>query len=94
MSTRELERITGRNRSTIGRFLNGEQAMNTNEIEVFALVFGMSPYQFVSNARTFEASGIHNVTQGPWATSDGELRLVATTDDNKAGAIDGDHIND
>lgn len=92
MTYRALEQATGRSRSTIGRYLNGEQAMNANDVEVFAVVYGLTPYEFVSNARTFEieSSTSSNVTRGPWPTSHGattiteeealELGAVAKTD--------------
>lgn len=53
LSGRWLEKITGRARSYDywSKVVKGTAAMTTNDIQVLGTAFGISPYEFVANAR-------------------------------------------
>ena len=61
LSGRWLETATdgARSRDYWAGFVKNDRAMNTNDIDVLAKLFGMSPFEFVRNARELADVGPH-----------------------------------
>lgn len=67
-------------RSVWAKFYNDTQAMNTNEIAIAARVFGMTPYEFVSQARELSHSNVGGVGEDGRTLSDEEERELRQSD--------------
>ena len=86
-SGRWLEANTPRSRGYWADIMAGNIAMNTNDIEIIADMFGMGAFDFIRRARESNVTGIAyigNVEPLP-------ERLAASLDGNESGGIDGPH---
>jgi hypothetical protein len=67
---RWLAEKTDRGKTYFGDIMSGKVAMNTNDIALFARVFGTTPYDFVRDARGWDGDSLSNVTPFPTSPTD------------------------